>query len=127
MRQQVSIQEIEKIERIEKMIQQLEQEGLLQAPPSLEAGVMEKISRRTQYETQSKHAAVWYRLKISAAMAASLVLLFLPMPQNMQQEQKQRESFVEYMMQGASAITEGMETISNFAMQQMMEVLDYGK
>ena len=124
MKQQVSIQEIEKIE---KMIQQLEQEGLLQAPPSLEASVMEKISRRTQYEKESKHAAVWYRFKIGAAMAASLVLLFLPMPQNMMQEKNPNESFVGYMMQGASALTEGMETISNFAVQQMMEVFNYGK
>lgn len=121
MKEQFSIQEMEKI------IQQLEQEGLLQAPPSLEVGVMERISRRTQYGKESKHATVWYRLKIGAAMAASLVLLFLPMPQKMQQEQSQEESFVGYMMQGASAITNGLEDISNFAMQQMMEVLDYGK
>ena len=32
-------------EQLEQMIMQLEQGGLLQAPPSLERGVMEKIAR----------------------------------------------------------------------------------
>ena len=32
-------------EQLEQMIMQLEQGGLLQAPPSLERGVMEKIRR----------------------------------------------------------------------------------
>ena len=45
----------------------------------------------------------------------------------MMQEKNPNESFVGYMMQGASALTEGMETISNFAVQQMMEVFNYGK
>ena len=71
-------------EQLEQMIMQLEQGGLLQAPPSLERGVMEKIARleeenQADIRFSSKTKRIFYQLKIGAAMAASLVLLALPM------------------------------------------------
>lgn len=130
-------------EQLEQMIMQLEQGGLLQAPPSLERGVMEKIARLEEEEQNdirfsSKTKRIFYQLKISAAMAASLVLLVLPAghgsykespygkAQQMVQEEE-RESLLDYMQQGTKVLSDGIAGFSDFAMKQITEVLDYGK
>lgn len=112
-------------EQLEQMIMQLEQGGLLQAPPSLERGVMEKIARleeenQADIRFSSKTKRFFYQLKIGAAMAASLVLLALPMghgsyeespygkAQQMVQEEEEKESLLDYMQQGTKILSDGV-------------------
>lgn len=131
-------------EQLEQMIMQLEQGGLLQAPPSLERGVMEKIARleeenQADIRFSSKTKRIFYQLKIGAAMAASLVLLALPMghgsyeespygkAQQMVQEEEEKESLLDYMQQGTKIFSDGVTGFSDFAMKQITEVFDYGK
>lgn len=124
-------------EQLEQMIMQLEQGGLLQAPPSLERGVMEKIARLEE-ENQadiwfsSKTKRIFYQLKIGAAMA-------LPMghgsyeespygkAQQMVQEEEEKESLLDYMQQGTKILSDGVTGFSDFAMKHITEVFDYGK
>ena len=125
-------------------VDKLEQGGLLQAPPSLERGVMEKIARleeenQADIRFSSKTKRIFYQLKIGAAMAASLVLLALPMghgsyeespygkAQQMVQEEEEKESLLDYMQQGTKILSDGVTGFSDFAMKQITEVLDYGK
>lgn len=131
-------------EQLEQMIMQLERGGLLQAPPSLERGVMEKIARleeenQADIRFSSKTKRIFYQLKIGAAMAASLVLLALPMgygsyeespygkAQQMVQEEEEKESLLDYMQQGTKILSDGVTGFSDFAMKHITEVFDYGK
>ena len=86
-----------------------------------------------------KRNGFFYQLKIGAAMAASLVLLALPMghgsyeespygkAQQMVQEEEEKESLLDYMQQGTKILSDGVTGFSDFAMKQITEVLDYGK
>lgn len=128
--------------QLEQMMMQLEQGGLLPAPPSLERSVMEKIGRLEEenqadmrFSSQTKR--IFYQLKIGVAMAASLVLLVLPVghgsyeqsPHGKAQQviQEERESLLDYMEQGTRMLSDGVSGFSDFAMKQITEVLDYGK
>ena len=126
-------------EQLEQMIMQLEQGGLLQAPPSLERGVMEKIARleeenQADIRFSSKTKRIFYQLKIGAAMAASLVLLALPMghgsyeespygkAQQMVQEEEEKESLLDYMQQGTKILSDGVTGFSDFAMKRILDI-----
>ena len=127
----------------EQMISQLEQGGLLEAPPTLEAGVMEKIAMLERQEAMDhryseKTRRVFYQLKISAAMAASLVLVLLPTgslsyeasPYGQAKQmvwEREEPSWLDYMQQGVSTISEGVSSFSGYAMNQIMEVFSYDK
>lgn len=105
---------------------------------------MEKIARleeenQADIRFSSKTKRIFYQLKIGAAMAASLVLLALPMghgsyeqspygkAQQMVQEEEEKESLLDYMQKGTKILSDGVTGFSDFAMKQITEVLDYGK
>ena len=110
----------------EQMISQLEQGGLLEAQEAMDHRYSEKTRR------------FFYQLKISAAMAAALVLVLLPTgslsyeasPYGQAKQmvwEREEPSWLDYMQQGVSTISEGVSSFSGYAMNQIMEVFSYDK
>lgn len=129
-------------QQLEEMIAKLEQDGLLQAPHTLEGRVMQEVAKKQimqQKQPSLKWQRLFYQLKIGGAMAATLVLLFLPLKSNsyeqsmhrqasymMQQTQPHRDVF-EYVTRGANTLIEGITEISGYMAEAMMEVVGYDK
>ncbi len=129
-------------EQLEEMIASLEKNGLLQAPHTLEGRVMQQVAKKQiiqQKQPSLKWQRLFYQLKIGGAMAATLVLLFLPIKSHgyeqsmhrqatymMQQTQPHRDVF-EYVTRGANTLIEGITEFSGYVTEAMMEVVGYDK
>lgn len=119
-------------EQLEAIIAALEQGGLMDAPPSLAQGTMQKIARlQKENKPTPKTKQGWfvYRLKITAAMAASLILVFLPVPERMELSAapQQKMTWSMHLSEGISEIGAQISDFSQSTVQQMMEVLHYDK
>lgn len=124
-------------EEVDKWIKILEEDGLLEAPPSLEQNVMWRIAhmdedkgRQERYSPQTRK--FFYQLKICAAMAASLFLVF-----SSGSIKKERENYTfpvaqEYhladrLAEGTDRLGRQISDFSGFLMEQIMEVTSYEK
>lgn len=129
-------------EQLEDMIAKLEQQGLLQAPHTLESRVMQQITNK-QVVQQKQPSLRWqrffYQIKISGAVAAALVLVFLPVERSsyeqsmhgqaayMMQQAEHRRDFFGYVEHGANILTEGITELSGYVAKEIMEVVGYDK
>ncbi len=130
------------IEQLENMIANLEKQGLLEAPHTLESKVMEQIlQKQTMQQNQPdwKWKRFFYQLKIGVATAAALVLLFLPVghgsyeqscygqAKQMLSQKEAKMDFLDYVQQGADILTKGVIDVSDYVAKEIMEVVRYDK
>ena len=129
-------------EQLESLIANLEKQGLLEAPRTLESRVMEQIAQK---QTLQKNQPYWkwqrffYQLKIGAATAAALVLLFLPVGHGSYErssygqakqilaQKEEKMGFLDYVEQGADILTQGVIDVSDYVAKGIMEVVRYDK
>lgn len=124
-------------EDMERMIAGLEQEGLLEAPPSLEQNVMRMIAHmdgeKVEQEKYSPRTRkLFYQLKICAAMAASLVLVVSSGQLKKQEgylfaESHKPNGWVERIAERTDSWGDRIGEFSGFIMKQIMEVTEYEK
>lgn len=124
-------------EEIDRWIKTLEEDGLLEAPPSLEENVMWHIAHmdeeKGRQEKYSPHTRkFFYQLKICAAMAASLFLVFSSGSMKKERENyvfppAQEHQLVDRLAEGTDRLGRQISDFSGFLMEQIMEVTTYEK
>lgn len=124
-------------EEINQWVNTLEEGGLLEAPPSLEQNVMWRISHmdeeKGRQERYTPHTRkLFYQLKICAAMAASLFLVFSSGSLKKEGGEMPFSSAAEYRLtdrlsEGTDRLGRQISDFSGFIMEQIMEVTTYEK
>ncbi|MBM6828597.1 hypothetical protein H9X85_02985 [Anaerotignum lactatifermentans] len=124
-------------EEIDRWIKTLEEDGLLEAPPSLEQNVMRRIAHMDEEKgRQQRHSPqarkFFYQLKICAAMAASLFLVFSSGSIKKEGEHSvfpvaQEYGLADRLAAGTDHLSRQISDISGFLVEQIMEVTSYEK
>lgn len=127
------------LEQIEKMIENLEKQELLKAPPNFEQQVMAKIAERSREKEKVSRFSegtrrFFYQVKIAGAMAASLLLL-VPSGQqilgdsleNTRNISIEQNVLTDKMRQGTNRISNNLNKVSGYMMERITEVVSYEK
>lgn len=127
------------LERIEKIMQNLEQQELLKAPPDFEQKVMARIAERDRAKKKVSGFSegtrrFFYQMKIAGAMAASLLLL-VPSGQQIigSSLQSAGNVFVQEnvltnkMRRGTDRLSKDLDKVSGYMMKRITEVVTYEK